>query len=267
MAFVQVEDVGRDSHGSQRSNTADAQDNLLPQPLVGLGHVQAIGDRARLGRIAWEVGVEQEQRHAPDLGLPHRDFHVGAADGGLDLDAFHLLHRQVGALVLRIDLDLPGLGVDVLASESLLVEKADGDERQADVARGLQVVAGEDAEAARVDGQAFGDAELEREVPDDHGRVRVEEWRVAVVVLAERGFRFVERFVDVVTLQRFLDAFIAQLAEQEHWILTRLLPSLGVDCAKEILDRRLPRPEKVVCEFVYIVRHGLTMVSEGKATT
>ena len=267
MTFVEVEDVGCDSHSSQRSDTADAQDDLLPQPLVGLGHVEAVGDRARLGRIAREVGVEQEQRHAPDLGLPHRDFHVGAADGGLDLDAFHLLHRQVGALVLRIDLDLPGLGVDVLASESLLVEKADRDQGQAHVAGGFQVVAGEHAQTARVDRQAFGDAELEREVSDDHWRMRVEEGRIAVVVLAERGFRFVERLVDVIALQRFLDALIAELAEQEHRILTRLLPSLGVDCAKEILDRRLPRPEKVVREFVYIVRHGLTMVSEGKATT
>ncbi len=148
MTFVEVEDVGRDSQGSQRSHSADAQDDLLSQPLVGFGHVEAVGDGSQLGRIAREVGVEQEQRHAPDLRLPHRDLHVGAADGSLDLDAFHFLHGQVAALVLGVDLDLPGLGVNVLASESLLVIKADCYQRQADVARGLQVVAREDAETS-----------------------------------------------------------------------------------------------------------------------
>ena len=267
MALVEVEDVGCDSHGPQRSHAADAQDDLLSQPLVGLGHVEAVGDVAQLRRVAREVGVEKEQGHAPDLRLPDCDLHVGAPDGSLDLDALHLFHGQVATFVLRVDLDLPCIGVDVLASESLLVEKADRDQRQADVARGLEMIAGEDAETARVDGQAFGYAELEREVPDDHGRLRIEERRVAVVVMAERGFGFVERLLDVVALQRFLDARVAELAEQEHRILSRLLPSLGVDCAKQVLDRRLPRPEEVVSEFVYIVRHGLTMVSEGKATT
>src|SRR5205085_1979021 len=134
----------------------------------------------------------------------------GAADGSLDLDALHFFHRQVAALVLRIDLDLPCIGVDVLASESLFVEKADRDQRQADVTGGLEMVAGKDTETARVDGQAFGYAELEREVPDDHGRLRIEERRVAVVVVAERGFGVVERLLDVVALQRFLDARVAE---------------------------------------------------------
>ena len=48
----------------------------------------------------------------------------------------------------------------------MAVEEADADEREAEVAGRLEVVAGEDAEAAGVLGQGLGDAELGREVGD-----------------------------------------------------------------------------------------------------
>ena len=48
----------------------------------------------------------------------------------------------------------------------MAVEEADADERDAEVARRLEVVAGEHAETARVLRQRFGDAELGREVGD-----------------------------------------------------------------------------------------------------
>ena len=56
------------------------------------------------------------------------------------------------------------VGVEALEEVALGVEQPDGDQRHAQVRRALQVVAGEHAEAARVDRQRLVQAELGREV-------------------------------------------------------------------------------------------------------
>ena len=61
------------------------------------------------------------------------------------------------------------VGVDRLAEVAVLVEEADADERHGHVAGGLDVVAGEDAEAAGVDAQALVEAVLGAEVGDRAG--------------------------------------------------------------------------------------------------
>src|SRR5438874_983875 len=161
-----------------------------------------------------------------------------------------MAHRQLFATVLRIDLELPPAGVDVLASEALPVQKADGDERKAEVAGGLQVVAGEYAEAARVDRQALGDAELQREVGDGERRLRVHEAWVTVVVLVVRLARGLERLLDLLALAGFLDACFAQLRQQEHRVFSRRLPQFGVQSAEESFYSRLPGPQQVVGELL-----------------
>ena len=64
------------------------------------------------------------------------------------------------------------LAVDRLREVALAVEESHADERQPHVARGLAVIAGEDAEAAGVDRQALVQAELGAEVRDQIGRAR-----------------------------------------------------------------------------------------------
>ena len=68
---------------------------------------------------------------------------------------------EVGVALL-----LPAVGVERLAEVAVPVEEADADERHAEVAGRLEVVAGEHAEAAGVLGERLGDAELGREVGD-----------------------------------------------------------------------------------------------------
>ena len=61
---------------------------------------------------------------------------------------------------------LPAVAGEGLAEVAVPVEQSDADERDAEVAGGLEMVAGEDAEAAGVLRQGGGDAELGREVGD-----------------------------------------------------------------------------------------------------
>ena len=61
---------------------------------------------------------------------------------------------------------LPAVGRQRLHEVAGAVEQADADDRDAEIAGRLQVVAGEDAEAAAVLRQGLGDAEFGREVRD-----------------------------------------------------------------------------------------------------
>ena len=76
-------------------------------------------------------------------------------------------HGHVVEVVDRVLLLLPAVVVEVLAEVAVLVDQADADQGQAQIAGRLQVVAGEDAEAARVERQALVQTELEGEVGDD----------------------------------------------------------------------------------------------------
>ena len=84
MALVGVEHLGVDAERVERADAADAEEDLLPQPVLGLAAVEPVGDVAEVGRVLLDVGVEQVQRHAPDLRLPDPGDQRGA--GQVDLD-------------------------------------------------------------------------------------------------------------------------------------------------------------------------------------
>src|SRR5712691_2132889 len=257
VSLVEVEHPRHHAELSQRPHSTDPEHDLLAQAAVRLGHIEPVGDGAQVGWVGLQVGVEQEQRYAPDLRAPDADLHLAIPDRRVDLDALHPSHRQLFAAVLEINLDLAAFRIDLLAAETLLVEQADSDQWQAKVAGGLQVIAREHAEAAGVDRQALGQAELEREVRDDHRGVRVHEGRPAVVVLAIAGASILQGALYLVALERLLHTLIAELGEQQHRTLARGLPELGAERLKHALDPRLPRPQEVVGELVQFFMQDL----------
>ena len=87
-------------------------------------------------------------------------------DGSAPVRGLHDRDRKLGRFERRVDLGLPPLGVDDLAEVPLAVEESDADERYPEVARRLQQVAREDAEAAGIDRQDLRQSELGREVGD-----------------------------------------------------------------------------------------------------
>ena len=143
---------------------ADAEEDLLAQAVLGVAAVEAVGDRADVGRVLVDVGVEQVERDAADLGLP--DPGDEGLAGQVDLDP-HVLARREGHRVrveVGVALLLPAVDRQRLAEVAVPVEEADADEGHAEVAGRLEVVAGEHAEAARVLREGLGDAELGGEV-------------------------------------------------------------------------------------------------------
>ena len=147
---------------------------------------------------------------APDLGDPDGDVQVATRqlDGHRQRQARRVLdpaERQAAQVVVGVVVLLVAVGVDRLAEVALAVEQPDADRRQGHVAGGLHVVAGEDAEAARIDperlveavlGAEVGDRTLEdiavppvEPVPGAVGHVSVEVGQDVVVLGQERAGR------------------------------------------------------------------------------
>jgi hypothetical protein len=72
--------------------------------------------------------------------------------------------RHDREIVRRVTLLLPALRRQILAEIAFLIQQSHPDQRDAQIAGGLEVVAGEDAEPARVNRQGLGQAELQRKL-------------------------------------------------------------------------------------------------------
>ena len=171
VALVHVPDRGMDAEGVEGAHAADPEHDLLAQPHLASAHVEHAGDGPIGGVVQGDVGVEHEHRHLADLGLPDRglDHAAGKVDGDGEHPAPGGLHGQdgqPGEVVVRVDVLLEAVGVHGLAEVARAIEQAHAHEGHAEVAGRLAVVAGEHAEAARVDAQGLVDPELHREVGD-----------------------------------------------------------------------------------------------------
>ena len=159
MALVEVPDRGLDAQRAQRPHAADAQDQLLVQPHLAAADVQDVGDRPVGGVVHRVVRVEQQHRHAPDLDrqtatVTSRPGSSTVTVSGSPSRPRRARERQSGQVVVGVAVLLVAVGIDRLAEVAVAIQEPDADERQRHVAGGLHVVAGEDAEAARVDARA-----------------------------------------------------------------------------------------------------------------
>jgi hypothetical protein len=86
MAFVEVPDGRPDPERPQGADAADAEHDLLREPHLAATDVQDVADRPVGGIVPRHVGVEQQERHAPDLRQPHRGAHlaIGKVDAHLE---------------------------------------------------------------------------------------------------------------------------------------------------------------------------------------
>ena len=163
--------VGSSPSSPQHPHAADAEHELLPQPVLAVAAVERVGDVTRPVRVSLDLRVDQVEGDAPDPRPPDAEpdrHEVAAVVGELD-DRSHgdELERQPARVVAGVALDLPVVLVEPLPEVAAAVEEADPDERHAELRRRLQMVAGEHAEPAGVDRQALVEAELGGEVGDE----------------------------------------------------------------------------------------------------
>ncbi len=169
VALVDVTDRGVPPDLLERTRPADAEHDLLLEPHLVAAPVETLGHLPVRRLVLGQVRVEQEERHAAHAREPDQQLHraAGQRDGDGRGRAVRRLgggERQIVRLEDRIGLGLPALGVQELAEVALVVEETDAGERHPHVARRLEEVPRQDAEASRIDRQDLGQAELGREV-------------------------------------------------------------------------------------------------------
>ena len=81
---MRCQTAGVRSELAQRPHAADAQDELLVEAHLAAADVQDVGDRAVRVVVVGDVGVEQQDRHAADLGHPHGGVQVAAGQRDAD---------------------------------------------------------------------------------------------------------------------------------------------------------------------------------------
>ena len=116
---------------------------------------------------------KQQQRNSTDLRDPHPRVELGRSPASparpapaSPVGVGEQPQRQTLRVERRVVLVLPAVGGQRLPEVARPVVQPDRDQRQPQVRRRLQVVAGQDAEATGVVRQHLGDAELHREVRD-----------------------------------------------------------------------------------------------------
>ena len=161
----------RETEPAQHAHAADAEHELLAQAVLAVAAVQRVGDGPRPVGVSLDLRVEEVERHLPDLHEPDADpngHEIAVVVGELDDRCHrHERQRQPVRVVPRIALELAVVLVQPLPEVAAAVVEADADERDAELRGRLEMVAGEDPEAAGVDRQALVEAELGREVRDE----------------------------------------------------------------------------------------------------
>ena len=258
VALVGVEHLGLRcpgdaAEGAQRAYAADAEQQLLLQPVLAATAVEPVGDIALRGIVALDIGVEHEQRDASHVGAP--DVRAqGTPTGEPDLDDHR---RAVGLAQQRqrqpvgvqdgVGLLLPAVARERLPEVAGAVEQPDADDRHTEVGRRLQVVTGEDAQPAGVLRQHLGDAELGREVGDRPWRVGTERLvpPVAGEVLLEAVGDPPQVTHEVGIVGQLGPALRGHLTEEPDGILADLVPERPVDPGEEVLRLGVPGPPQV----------------------
>ena len=162
----------REAHRAQRTHATDAENDLLFEAVAPTASIELVGDLLVRALVLGHVAIEQEQADPAGVHLPDvqehgstRQLHAHAK--GLAIGADRRRQRQFGKIGLHIAVLLLPLAVDRLVEVTLMVKKPDGDERYAVVARSFDMVAGEDAHAARVELQPLVQPEFHTEIGDE----------------------------------------------------------------------------------------------------
>ncbi len=159
-----------DSECPQHSGATDPEHGFLGEARLPASHIEDVGDWTIGGIVLGKAGVEQDQGHSSDVDPPRSDRDITAVEGERDAkwaSAVGIEDFAEGApahFEALVGVLLPAVRVNGLAEEPAPIQESDGDQGDAEIRRGLHVIAREHAEPARVEGELLVDAVLSAEV-------------------------------------------------------------------------------------------------------
>src|ERR1700693_1875796 len=241
------------AESGKRADTTDAEQNFLLDAHIEIAAVELRGDGAVIGTIDRQIGVEKIEGDAANGNAPDTRGNFAAGQIDFNFDVGDELHGEDMEVIFFEGFLLPASGIEVLAKISFLVEQANGDERESQIAGGFEVIAGEYAQASGKDGKAFGDAKFERKIGDEHvGDVAV----FALEPGALAGEIGVEAFRDTVEMGEegivegsgFEDGLF-DAAEESHRIAAHSFPQIAIETAEKINSGMIPGPAEIVGDW------------------
>ena len=246
VALVAVVEVGLDAELVEHYDAADAEHVFLLDAVLPVAAVEGVCDLAVPLRVAVEVGVEQVELHAAHVDTPHVRVDDASGVGHLEhhrlaVVAEHGLDGQLVEVLRLVVGDLLAVDRERLREVAVFVEEAHGGHVDAAVGGLLDVVAGEHAETARVYLETVAETVLHREV-GHRGDLVVHR---SLHVLLEIGIGLLHLIHQVLVVENFLIALVAELLEQHHGVLSDLAPQVVVEVAEEALALTVPHPPKV----------------------
>ncbi len=261
-----------DPHHAEGALAAHAEQDLLLDAHLLIAAVETGRQLPVLGRVGVVAGVEQEQvaashAHAPEA---HKDVAAGQLDAQTRLFALlpgHRLRGQLGRGDRLVEILLPAAPVEPLVDVALVVEEADADDRRSQVAHALQMVAGEDAQAARVDGQRLVKAELGGEVGNRPGEDRpgVDETPAftAGKIAPQPPVRLVDAGLYLQVLNPLIDLFRGNPTQQRHRVVVDGAPDLRLQLAEDGADVGLPGPPQILGELAELLESAVDRFGHG----
>ena len=167
--LIQVKNPGSDPHGLQGPNAPHPQQQLLANAHPPISAVQAGSQFPVFRSISRHVGVKQQQVASADFYSPHLGAQRATAGFDFHRDRFTGLpdghfHGQLADVGLKILFPLPAIPIQPLPEIPLAVEKPHPDQRNVEVGSTLDVIAGEDSQAARINGDRFMQTEFRGKV-------------------------------------------------------------------------------------------------------
>ena len=258
VALVDVPRGGLQAEAAQHARAADAEHYLLLQAHLATAAVELARDATVRLAVLGHVGVQEVETDMADARLP--DVHPDAASRKIEVDAqalavdVHRLDRHVAEIRGHDLRDLVAVAVDGLGEVAVVVQQADADEGNAEVAGSLAVVAGEDAEAAGVDREALVQPELGAEVCDEVV-VRIQELpalgpRVAFHVGVEAA-QHAPVFLEVAAvLGGLVEDGLRHAAQEYARIGAARGPQRAVQAREQAAHAPVPAVDQVVRELV-----------------
>ena len=252
--FVQVQNAGCDAHGSEGAEASDAQQQFLADPDARISSIQTRGKFTVLGMIAFDVGVEQKQIAASDLHAP--DFRADGSAAGFHLNGYRLAVRSDGSFhgqLIDIGLDifflLPAGAIEALAEVSLAIKQSHGHQRNTQIGRALDVIAGQHAEAAGVFGNGnvqteFGGEVSHRTRPQNAG-VPGSPGTVSIEILALAAIGIINSAVQHQLAGAPFHHGQRNLRKQGDGIVIELPPANRIEVAKQAAGVMVPTPPKI----------------------
>ena len=155
----------RDPQRAQRADPAHAQYQLLANPRALVTAVQPRCQLPVLRVVALHVAVQQVQAdtphlHQPDLRQQRPRTRRNADRDRITIRRQRMLHRQVGHLRVEVLLALVSRHVQVLLEIPLVIEQPDRHQRHTQPAGTLDVIARQDPQTTRINGNRLVNPEL-----------------------------------------------------------------------------------------------------------